>query len=264
MFDIKHTACNTVHRCNEVIYHIENRDFFILIYTKTEAVFEIDGCKQIVAEGSIVLLPPDVKALYYGNSNEYIDDWINFYDTQGVLASMGIANNDFSDCGIPFACPLIFGPDSPVGAYFMLIANAFHSGLAQSKAITDNLMLALFEFIKSRYAENKSIIPHYNAILSIRQEIYANPQREYRIPSLARCAWLSSIYFQELYKKAFGISCGADIINSRIENARRLLSETAYTIEQIAERCGYNNSIHFSRQFKQVMGVAPSKWRSTH
>ena len=48
MFDIKHTACNTVHRCNEVIYHIENRDFFILIYTKTEAVFEIDGCKQIV------------------------------------------------------------------------------------------------------------------------------------------------------------------------------------------------------------------------
>ena len=108
MFDIKHTACNTVHRCNEVIYHIENRDFFILIYTKTEAVFEIDGCKQIVAEGSIVLLPPDVKALYYGNSNEYIDDWVNFYDTQGVLASMGIANNDFSDCGIPFACPLIF------------------------------------------------------------------------------------------------------------------------------------------------------------
>ena len=75
---------------------------------------------------------------------------------------------------------------------------------------------------------------------------------------------LSSIYFQELYKKAFGISCGADIINSRIENARRLLSETAYTIEQIAERCGYNNSIHFSRQFKQVMGAAPSKWRSTH
>lgn len=143
MFDIKHTACNTVHRCNEVIYHIENRDFFILIYTKTEAVFEIDGCKQIVAAGSIVLLPPDVKALYYGNSNEYIDDWINFYDTQGVLASMDIANNDFSDCGIPFACPLIFGPDSPVGAYFMLIANAFHSGLAQSKAITDNLMLAL-------------------------------------------------------------------------------------------------------------------------
>ena len=134
----------------------------------------------------------------------------------------------------------------------------------RSKAITDNLMLALFEFIKSRYAENKSIIPHYNAILSIRQDIYANPQREYRIPSLARCAGLSSIYFQELYKKAFGISCGADIINSRIENARRLLSETAYTIEQIAERCGYNNSIHFSRQFKQVMGVAPSKWRSTH
>ena len=76
MFDIKHTACNTVDRCNEVFYHIENRDFFILIYTKTEAVFEIDGCKQIVAAGSIVLLPPDVKALYYGNSNEYIDDWI--------------------------------------------------------------------------------------------------------------------------------------------------------------------------------------------
>lgn len=264
MFDIKHTACNTIHRYDEVIYHIENRDFFILIYTKTDAIFEIDGQKQIVAAGSVVLLPPDVKAVYHGNSNEYIDDWVNFYDTQRVLSSMCVENKNCPDCGIPLACPLTFGLDSPISAYFMLITNAFHSGLAQSKSITDNLMLALFEFIKSRYAESKSIIPHYNAILSIRQAIYANPQLEYRIPSLAKHAGLSSIYFQELYKKAFGISCGADIINSRIENAKRLLSETAYTIEQIAERCGYNNNIHFSRQFKQVMGVAPSKWRLLH
>ena len=50
MFDIKHTACNTVHRCNEVIYHIENRDFFILIYTKTEAVFEIHNIMKHTTE----------------------------------------------------------------------------------------------------------------------------------------------------------------------------------------------------------------------
>lgn len=264
MFNIMYTACDTVHERNEIIYHIENRDFFILIYTKTKAVFDIDGSEQAVDAGSIVLLPPYAKAKYRGNENEYIDDWVNFYDCQGILMSMCEGEENFSSCGIPLGYPLHFGLDSPIGAYFMLITNAFHSGLSQSKAITDNLLLALFEFIKSHCVGNESIIPHYNAILSARQGIYANPQLDYNIPSLAKNTGLSSIYFQELYKKAFGISCGADIINSRIENAKRLLSETAYTIEQIAERCGYNSIVHFSRQFKQMTGIAPSKWRNLH
>lgn len=263
MFNIKHTACNTVHGSDEVIYHVEDRDFFILIYTKTDAVFNIDEQQYNVETGSIILLPPDAKAVYQGDNAEYIDDWINFYDNQEILMSMCGRDNSHSQ-GIPLRCPIYFGTDSPVEAYFMLITNAFHSGLTQRNAITNNLMMALFELIKSHCVENDSIVPHYNAILSIRQNIYANPQLEYSIPELAKEANLSSVYFQELYKKAFGISCGADIINSRIENAKRLLNETAYTVEQIAERCGYHSVIHFSRQFKQAAGTAPSRWRNSH
>lgn len=264
MFNIMYTACDTVHARGEVIYHVEERDFFILIYTKAHAVFDIDSRKQAVEAGSIVLLPPGAKAVYLGDESEYIDDWVNFYDCQGLLTSMCVKGDDFPGQGIPLCYPIYFGADSTVGAYFMLIANAFHSGPAHGSAITDNLMLALFELIRSRCVENDSIVPHYNALLSVKQGIYANPQLEYSIPSLAKGAGLSPIYFQELYKKAFGISCGADIINSRIENAKRLLSETAYTIEQIAERCGYHSIVHFSRQFKQATGIAPSKWRRSH
>lgn len=260
MFNIIYTACNTVHARGEVIYHVEERDFYILIYTKSDAVFNINVQKQEVSAGSIVLLPPGDKAIYHGNENEYKDDWVNFDDTQGILLSL-CAKATGNSGKIPLAKPLFFGLDSTIGAYFTLIANAFHSGFAKKDAIIDNLMLALFETLHSRYLKNSEPIPHYNAILSARQDIYANPQLEYSIPKLAKEAGLSSIYFQELYKKAFGISCGADIINSRIENARRLLSETAYTIEQIAERCGYNSIVHFSRQFKQATGLAPSKWR---
>jgi AraC-like DNA-binding protein len=32
-------------------------------------------------------------------------------------------------------------------------------------------------------------------------------------------------------------------------------------MEEIADRCGYNSPVHFSRQFRKCTGYAPSKWR---
>ena len=52
-----------------------------------------------------------------------------------------------------------------------------------------------------------------------------------------------------------------DIIQSRIGQAKRMLAQTNLTMEEIADRCGYNSPVHFSRQFRKCTGYAPSKWR---
>ena len=40
-----------------------------------------------------------------------------------------------------------------------------------------------------------------------------------------------------------------------------MLAQTNLTMEEIADRCGYNSPVHFSRQFRKCTGYAPSKWR---
>ena len=72
---------------------------------------------------------------------------------------------------------------------------------------------------------------------------------------------ISEPYLHLLYKKAFGVTCNQDVINSRIEQAQRYLSYSAMTVEEVAYACGYRNAVHFSRQFKQFAGVTPSEWR---
>jgi AraC family transcriptional regulator of arabinose operon len=52
-----------------------------------------------------------------------------------------------------------------------------------------------------------------------------------------------------------------DVINSRIEHAKYLLTTTDISVKQIAQLCGYNNENHFMRQFKEITGITPTKFR---
>ncbi|MBR1723503.1 MAG: helix-turn-helix transcriptional regulator, partial [Ruminococcus sp.] len=72
---------------------------------------------------------------------------------------------------------------------------------------------------------------------------------------------ISAPYLQELYKKAFGISCMNDVIECRIAYAKSLLVISDMRIEEIATRCGYKSLIHFSRQFRKITGSSPTEWR---
>lgn len=54
------------------------------------------------------------------------------------------------------------------------------------------------------------------------------------------------------------------IMRKRIEQAQALLGSSAdsfFSITEIAFMCGFNDSTHFSRRFKQRVGLPPSKYR---
>ena len=116
--------------------------------------------------------------------------------------------------------------------------NAFHSGMAQRDNVLSQLMMAFFTLIDNYLNSSLPQIAHYQKLLELREEIYAFPARPWSIQELADQVSLSPAYFQDLYKKAFQVSCGADIIQSRIGQAKRMLAQTNLTMEEIADRCG--------------------------
>ncbi|MCZ8523462.1 helix-turn-helix domain-containing protein [Paenibacillus mucilaginosus] len=49
-----------------------------------------------------------------------------------------------------------------------------------------------------------------------------------------------------------------------MQRARTLLLETSLTLDEIADRCGYENGFYLSRIFSRKMRVPPSVYRKIH
>ena len=65
------------------------------------------------------------------------------------------------------------------------------------------------------------------------------------------------------FRKYLGRSIKDEITRARIARSIVLLRETDYTLQQIAEACGFATASHFSRLFKQIEGVTPGALRSS-
>ena len=98
-------------------------------------------------------------------------------------------------------------------------------------------------------------------LYSLRHQIRLSPERDWSIRTIARQIGISESYLQHLYKAEFSTSCFDDIIAARVEKAKQLLTTTDLRISEIADRCGYQSCRHFSRQFTQYTGAAPSAFR---
>lgn len=78
---------------------------------------------------------------------------------------------------------------------------------------------------------------------------------------MANEVMLSPAYFQILYKQAFGVTCMTDVIHTKIQTAKKLLTSTDMLVSEIADELGYNQVYHFIRQFKKITGITPGAFR---
>ena len=70
---------------------------------------------------------------------------------------------------------------------------------------------------------------------------------------------LSSRRFNDLFKGVFGITPNRYIVLRRIEQAKRMLETKSLTVTEVAELCGFSDVYYFSKVFKQICGIPPSK-----
>lgn len=79
--------------------------------------------------------------------------------------------------------------------------------------------------------------------------------------NLARICYMSEGHFVRSFSKAFGQPPAKYVQERRIAKASELLSFTDRSIEIVSQECGFSNRFHFSRVFKQTIGLAPGAYR---
>lgn len=79
---------------------------------------------------------------------------------------------------------------------------------------------------------------------------------------LAELTDLSEYHFSRAFKQSTGLSPSHYFIRLRMEEARRMLSESNDSIINIALNVGYTSPSHFAAVFLRHNGVTPSHYRS--
>lgn len=76
-------------------------------------------------------------------------------------------------------------------------------------------------------------------------------------------AHLNPAYFSSLFKQSTGISFKEYLNLVRIEESKRLLIKTEFSIIDIAIGIGFEDQSYFSKVFKKYTGVTPKQFRYT-
>lgn len=79
------------------------------------------------------------------------------------------------------------------------------------------------------------------------------------IAELANMSNMSETYFRKIFIKNFSSPPASYLAKLRLEHAEKLLAEGKYSIEEVAQRCGFNDVKYFSRVIKSAYGYPPSK-----
>ena len=66
------------------------------------------------------------------------------------------------------------------------------------------------------------------------------------------------------YKTVFGRTIRDDIVEMRLERAKKLLVDTDMPVLRIPEQCGSDAPNHFLRLFKERTGMTMLQWRRNH
>src|SRR6185436_20674941 len=87
---------------------------------------------------------------------------------------------------------------------------------------------------------------------------YAEPLK---LAELAKMARLSQSQLQRYIQRIFDLTPKQLIIKTRLDAAARLLVGDR-TVAEIAQDCGYADHSAFSRQFRAVVGLSPTAYRT--
>lgn len=250
MIHIRYVEYDAVHLGDFVFDVPEGHDCWLLVLTQTPAIFWIDNEFREYPSNSAVLYRPNQKIYYRACEGRYVNDWIRFDTDEAYVTTSPMA------CGVPF---VIHDPFYCHKLYQLLVTEHILNNSYKDISI-DNLLRVLFNKLLESY-HYKPLSPLYKNLNELKVEIYRNPNKEWTVSKMAERLSISVGYLESIYKSTFGVTCMNDVINSRINLAKKYLSYEQYTIEEIGNLCGYHNVEHFFRQFKRITGTTPNHFR---
>ncbi len=207
-----------------------------------------------ISEKDVFCLVPDVLLSYYpdeGNPWRYF--WINFEGVEGeeLVKAMGFSK----DCPIKKATM-----SEEVLAIF---ENILSSSISQKEAYY-KVKSALFALV-STFCENKhadEFIKSSDLVQRVKEILTLNYKNaSFSIEVLCDIMHVSHSYICRLFKQQTGQTVVKALIDLRLLKSVELLSGGEYLVKDLASLVGFNDELHFMKEFKKKFGVTVKQYR---
>lgn len=228
---------------------------------KGERCFFIESTLFLVKENTAVLVPPFVMHKTEGGpfSRINVDFTDDFFDNKEKTVLAELAKTR--------VFPLCSDKGKIINGILNTMLVAANNPTALDKEAltlcTKALIGSLYLFRSStnkveKVSGDDNIKPNTLRIIMFINE---NFRSKLTIELLAKKFSLSESCLSKTFKRETGYNVSEFVLNTRINEAKHLLSTTKLTVTEISEELGFSSANYFGLIFKQKVGVSPLAYR---
>lgn len=231
--------------------------YYFISYFRTDYVAEIASAPMRGKAGDYLILEPG-RIIYHGPTPEADEGFRNDW--------MYIAGEDLAELLKRYPLPL----NEP----FHIDDSFYLSSAIERIDKEKDLSLDGWEDV-CNMTVRQAVIDLYRAykkqasasatdkLEEVRGAIMRNYKHAWTLEEMAQCCGYSQSYFCTLYKSRYGLSPVNDLLNHRLEQAKRLMLYARTPINEIADAVGFSSVYYFSKYFKKKEGISPKDYRQS-
>lgn len=237
------------------------------IWTEEEQYILNKGDVLIIPSGNkYQLLTPQSKAVYIALNFDYTQSNVtlkkpippvefNFFDSHYVLENL-------EELKVPVFNEVTYIREmKKFSSRLSRIEREYSQKLLYFEDITANILSELLleclrEQQGQKYNGNKEIA---NIVIGYINE---NIDKQLSNKIIGKALNLHPNYISKLIKISTGLPLHRYLMRTRVYHSIDLLAEKKHTISEIAQLCGFCDIYHYSKTFKKIMGIPPSKYLS--
>lgn len=204
------------------------------------------GQETDIQPGDCVIITPGTRNLYGGFQDVYAEDTINFIGpVADMLTRAGVISNGlFPMGGVRRLLPILNLMNDPA------VNSQIQANIEFQKLLVDLYQ----EKCSSRQEE-------YPLLEQLIQQLKENPRKWWTVSDMAEMCNLSDDQLRRIFYRRTGVNPKFYLDRLKLNQAAAMLADTENTIAEIAEFFGYMDQYHFSRRFKAVLGMSPTRYR---
>ena len=209
---------------------------------------EKDDSRQDIQPGDALMVTPGTVHRYGGvNDAKFIEDSVNFCGpVADMLFNSGIISNGVYSLGRVRKLKLIIDFFSDPSVDSQICANIE----------LQKLLVELYLNKKNKAASGHPLLE--DLLLEIRNY----PRKWWSVEEMAEICNLSVDQMRRIFFQRTGVTPKLYVDRIKLNSAAELLLAGETGISEIASLYGYKDQYHFSRRFKEIMGMAPRDYRS--
>jgi AraC family transcriptional regulator len=142
------------------------------------------------------------------------------------------------------------------------------SAAPSGRLFGQSLATALAIYLAQRYSTSSPKLDFYSGgmpktrLKRVLEYIGANLNEDLSLVVLADVSGMNLYYFARLFTESMGVSPHRYVLEQRIQRAKQLLQVPKTTVFEAAMRTGFSDQAHFTKVFRRIVGVTPTKYRA--